>query len=204
MHILAFAVLVVAADPAAAPSAFDSAKKGAFALEHPANAIAVLVGACDAGGGAVNGECLENTKELKDKVTAKRVFIDLGKGYETLLSWGGRPTGKPRFVWGPLFDPSNGLALTVGKPQKISDAGNVVVAKRPIDGTSPDELTDLDMQRLATTGMLGIQIVGKFGKTWSLTGGGKSVKGVQFEVEALRLYNARTGATVFESTQSLK
>ena len=199
MHIIALAFLVVAGG-----SSFDPLKKDAVALEHPANAIAVLVGACDAGGGAVNGECLENTKELKDKVTGKRVFIDLGKGYEQLLAWGGRPTGKARFVWGPLYDVGNGLALTVGKPQKISESGNVVVNKRPVDGVSPDELSDLDLQRLATTGMVGIQLVGKFGKTWTMTGGGKTVKGVQFEVEGMRLYNARTGATIFESTQTLK
>ena len=32
-----------------------------------------------------------------------------------------------------------------------------------------------------------------------MSGGGKAVKGVSFEVEALRLYNVRSGATVFET-----
>ncbi|MCC7108555.1 MAG: hypothetical protein IT382_04665, partial [Deltaproteobacteria bacterium] len=106
--------------------------------------------------------------------------------------------------WGPLYDVGNGLALTVGKPQKISDSGNVVVGKRPIDGRSPDDLMDADLRRLASTGALGIASVGRLGKTWNMSGGGKAVKGISFEVEALRLYNVRSGATVFESTQALK
>ncbi|HEY4222353.1 MAG TPA: DUF6066 family protein [Myxococcota bacterium] len=184
---------------------FDAAKKDAVVLEHPQNAVLVVVGACDAGGGAVNGECLENTKDLKDKVTGKKLFLDLGSGYDQLLSFGGRTGGKARFVWAPLYDVGNGLALTVGKPQKISSNGNVVMQKRPVDGTSPDELSDLDLQRIAGTGMVGIRVVGKFGKTWQMSGpGGKPVKGVLFEVEALQLYNARSGAVIFESTQSLK
>lgn len=183
---------------------FDSLKATATPLDRPASAIAVLVGACDSGDGTVNGECLENTKELKEKVAGKRVVIDLGSGYDKLLSFGGRNGTKTRFVWGPLYDVGNGLALTVGKPQKIAAGGNVVVNKRPVDGTSPDELTDLDLQRIAATGMVGIQLVGKFGKTWTMSGPDKTVKGVSFEVEALRLYNARSGATIFESTQPLK
>lgn len=196
---LALALFLVAGS-----ATFDSLKEGAVALDRPANAIAVLVGACDAGDGTVSGECLENTRELKEKVTGKRVTIDLGSGYDKLLSFGGRRGAKARFVWGPLYDVGNGLALTVGKPQKVTAGGNIVVQKRPVDGVSPDELTDLDLQRIAATGMVGIQLVGRFGKTWTMRGPDKTVKGVSFEVEAMRLYNARTGATIFESTQPLK
>ena len=176
----------------------------ALVLERPGSAVAVLVGACDAGDGAVNGECVENTKDLKDKVNGKRVVIDLGSGHETMLSYGGRRGDKTRFVWAPLYDVRNGLALTVGKPTKLSANGNVVVAKRPIDGTSPDDLMDMDLTRFASTGQLGIELVGKFGKTWALSGASQNVKGVTFEVEGMRLYNARSGKTVFESTQALK
>src|SRR4051812_26706060 len=97
-------VIAVAALVNSASGSFETAKKDALPLDHPASAIAVLVGACDMGGGAVNGECLENTKGLKDKVTGKKIFIDLGSGYDQLLSFGGRPTGKARFVWAPLYD----------------------------------------------------------------------------------------------------
>lgn len=183
---------------------FDALKTDAVVLDRPASAIAVLVGACDAGGGAVNGECLENTKGLKDKVTGKRVMMDLGSGYDQLLSYDGRRNGKARVVWAPLYDVGNGLALTVGKPQKISASGNVVIGKRPIDGASPDEYTDLDLRRLGATGQLGIQLVGKFGKVWSMNGGGKTVRGVAFEVEAIRLYHARNGKTLFESATPFK
>jgi hypothetical protein len=203
MHIAPLAI-AIAVNVASGGTSFDSLKKDALALERPNNAIAALVGACDVTDGTVNGECLENTKGLKDKVAGKRVVLDLGGGYDQLLSFAGRPTGKARFAWAPLFDVGNGLALTVGKPAKISENGNVVMNKRPVDGDSPDEYTDLDLQRLAATGMIGIQVVGKFGKTWTMSGGGKTVRGVQFEVEALRLYKVRGGDTIFESTQSLK
>jgi hypothetical protein len=196
---LLLAALVLAADP----SAFDSAKKGALELEHPANAVKVLVGACDSSDGTVSGECLDNVKDLKDKVTNKKVYIDLGSGYDKLLSFAGRNGDKTKFAWAPLYDVGNGLALTVGKPQKISDNGNVVMNKRPIEGKSPDDLMDMDLQRVASTGMVGIRVVGKFGKTWTMSGGGKTVKGVMLDVDALQLYNARTGAVIFESTQGL-
>lgn len=197
------ALLLVAAI-AAAPPTFDALKKDAVVLERPAQAIAVLVGACDGGDGTVSGECLENTKELKDKVAGKRVTVDLGAGYDQLLSYASRNNGKARFVWAPLYDVGNGLALTVGRPQKINDTGNVVINKRPIDGLSPDEFTDLDLRRLCATGQVGIQLVGKFAKPWTMSGGGKTVRGVPLEVEAMRLYHARTGATLFETTTPFK
>jgi hypothetical protein len=188
----------------AAPPSFAAAKADARVLDHPAAAVAAMVGACEVVDGAVNGECLENMKSLKTDVAGKKVVLDLGSGYDSLLSYGGRNGSQTRFVWGPLYDVGNGLALTVGKPQKVSDSGNVVVGKRPIDGHSPDDLMDADLRRLASTGALGIEVVGRFGKIWSMSGGGKAVKGVAFEVEALRLYNVKSGATVFESTQPLK
>ncbi len=188
----------------AAPPSFEAAKSAAKVLDRPAAAVAAMVGACEVVDGAVSGECLENTKGLKDEVAGKKVALDLGSGYDTLLSYGGGTGAKTRFVWGPLYDVGNGLALTVGKPQKVSESGNVVIGKRPVDGKSPDDLMESDLRRLASTGALGIEIVGRFGRTWAMSGGGKSVKGIAFEVEALRLYNVRSGATVFESTQPLK
>ncbi len=197
--------IAVAITVSLAAATFDELKAKAFVLERPAGAIAVLVGACDAGDGSVNGECLDNTKGLKENVTNKRVSFNLGPGHENLLSFGGRRDGNvTRFVWAPLYDVRNGLALTVGRPTKLSASGNLVVNKRPIDGTSPEDLMDMDLSRLASTGQLGIELVGKFAKTWVLSAGAHTVKGVAFEVEALRLYNARTGKTVFESTQALK
>lgn len=188
----------------AAPPSFEAAKAQAKVVDRPAQAVAAMVGACEVVDGAVSGECLENTKGLKEEVAGKKVALDLGSGYDSLLSYGGRNGNETRFVWGPLYDVGNGLALTVGKPQKISESGNVVVGKRPIDGRSPDDMMDADLRRLASTGALGIEVVGRFAKTWTMTGGGKTVKGISFEVEALRLYNVRSGATVFESTQALK
>lgn len=188
----------------AAPPSFEAAKSSARVLDRPAAAVAAMVGACEVVDGAVSGECLENTKDLKDEVAGKKVALDLGSGYDSLLSFGGRNGSQTRFVWGPLYDVGNGLALTVGKPQKVSESGNVVIGKRPVDGKSPDELMDGDLRRLASTGALGIEVVGKFGRTWTMSGGGKSVRGISFEVEAMRLYNVRSGATVFESTQALR
>lgn len=202
---LLLAAVAVSGTSIAAPPTFDGLKADAIPLDRPAQAIAVLVGACDGGDGTVSGECLENTKDLKEKVAGKRVALDLGSGYDTLLSYASRQgNGKARFVWAPLYDVGNGLALTVGKPQKISSDGNVVIGKRPIDGTSPDEYTDLDLRRLAATGQVGIQLVGKFAKPWTMSGGGKTVRGVPFEVEAMRLYHARTGKTLFETTTPFK
>jgi hypothetical protein len=173
-------------------------------LERPGSAIAAMVGACDSSDGTVSGECLENTKDLKDKIAGKRVVIDLGSGHETLLSFGGRRGDKTRFVWAPLYDVRNGIALTVGKPSKVSASGNVVVDKRPIDGITPEDFMDSDLARFASTGVLAIELVGKFGKTWNLNGGVKGVRGISFDVEGFRLYNSRTGKVVFESLQPLK
>jgi hypothetical protein len=187
-----------------AGATYTDLKSTAKVLDKQQSTIAVVVGACEVKDGAVSGECLDNTKEVKDSVMGKRVIIDLGSGHDALLSYGGRRGNQTRFVWAPLYDVRNGIALTVGKPTKLSGNGNVVMNKRPIDGTSPDEFMDMDLTRMASTGQLAIELVGKFGKTWTLSDATKTVKGVSFEVEGMRLYNARTGKTVFESTQALK
>ena len=202
MHAALLLAALLAAPPS--PASFADLKKGAVLLERPAQAIAVLVGACDGGDGTVSGECLDNTKELKDKVTGKRVALDLGAGHDQLLSFASRTGNTARFVWAPLYDVGNGLALTVGRPQKINEGGSVVIGKRPLDGYSPDDFTDLDLRRLCATGQVGIQLVGSFAKPWTMSGGGKTVRGVPLQVEALRLYHARTGATLFESTTPLR
>jgi hypothetical protein len=185
-----------------AAATFDELKQGAVTLERPQQTIAALVGACDKGDAIDMQECNKNLQPLKDAVKGKRVVMNFGANHEKFLQFEGERGGKMRFVWAPLIDLGNGLALTVGKPQKLSAQGNVVVGKRPIDGTSPSDILSGDLQRAAAIGQVGIEVIGKFGQTWALGGG--SVKGVAFEVEALRFYHSRTGKPLWESTAALK
>jgi hypothetical protein len=188
---LAFA-LVVAAAP------FASHKEGVLVVDRPATAVAVLTGACEGGDLVDQAECAQNTKGLQAELQKKRVSIDLGAGHEAFLHIESVKGGQVKVVWAPLIDVGNGRALTIGKPSKLSDSGNVVVKQRPFQGALIGDASESDLMRQAKLGQIGVEVVGHFGKPWQLAGGGKTVRGVAFEPEALRFYVARTGKTFAE------
>lgn len=195
---LAFRILLLAA--AASGATFASLKQDAVVVDRPSNAIALLIGACDKGDWVDQTQCQENTKGDRARIEGKRVIINLGAGHEAFLDFASLNGDTARFVWAPLYDAGNGLALTLGKPQKLSATGNIVVAKRPFDGKAPADATDSDLKRAAKLGQVGIEIIGTFGKPWQLSQGEKVVRGMSFELEGLRLYHSKTGQTLLEGT----
>ena len=58
---------------------------------------------------------------------------------------------------------------------------------------------DSDVDRAVRLGMVNIELVGSFGKPWTLQQGDKVVRGVEFEAKAIRVSNARTGKVLFIS-----
>lgn len=199
MHSLVVALALTAL--AAPPSTFDDQKKAALTVERLASTVASLVGVCPDGLMADEfAECQANIGKAGKRFEGKKVYLYLGGGQEQFLSFGKNEGDKARLVWAPIIDLGNGLALTLGKPQKLSAQGSVVVAKQPFDGASDPDLEASDLQRALATGQVGIELIGRFGKPWQLNGK-EPVRGVAFEVSAIRFSHTRTGKTLVEVTK---
>ena len=195
LHVVALGFLLAAGLP------FDDQKKGAVPVERLSSAVASLVGICPDGLEFDQlEECKKNLKAGAKGFVGKKVYVNLGAGHENFLRLESKSDERARIVWAPLIDLGNGLALTVGRPQKLSAAGNVVVAQRPFDGSSDPEVLDTDLKRAISIGAVGIEVVGTFGKAWELSQGGKTVRGVSFEPTAIRFFHARTGKMLVEVT----
>lgn len=191
--VLASVALATAASP------FDDAKKSATVVDRPPSTIAALVGVCP--DGLVIDEfeeCKKNLSTAAKTWSGKKIYINLGAIEPQFMSFEKKVGDNARFVWAPLLDLGNGLALTVGKPDKLSDKGNVVVGRRPFEGPSDPELMESDLERASKTGQIGVEVVGSFGKAWQLNGKGKTVRGVGLELSAVRFYHTRTGKILSE------
>lgn len=177
-----------------ATSPFDDSKKDAFVVERLPSAVASLVGVCPDGLMVDELEaCQKNIKAGSKDFKNKRVYINLGGGLEQYLAFGGSTGSTAKFIWTPIVDLGNGLAMTIEKPQKLGASGNVVVARRPFEGESNPDMMDSDLQRAIKTGQVGVEVIGRFGHGWELSGKSNTVRGVIFELEAARFYHTRTG-----------
>jgi hypothetical protein len=194
--------LLAAALSFASALSYVELREGAVAVERPSSAIALLIGACDKGDFVDQTQCQENTKGDRKKIEGKRVVLNLGAGHENMLDFAQLNGDVARFVWTPLYDAGNGLAITVGKPTKVSPQGTIVMNRRPFDGKVADDVTDSDLKRAAKLGQVGIEIVGTFGKPWTLQHGDKTLRGISFEIEGVRFYHSRTGKTLSEGPVS--
>jgi len=191
--VLAFSVLVAA-------SPFADLKKDTLAVERLPSAVASLVGVCPDGLMVDElAECQKNLKAGSKDLKSQRIYINLGGGLEQFLAFAGKTGDTAKLVWTPIVDLGNGLAMTIEKPQKLGSSGNVVVARRPFEGPSNPDLMDSDLQRAIKTGQVGIEVVGRFGSGWELSGKGKTVRGVVFDLEGIRFFHTRSGKILVES-----
>ncbi len=193
------AAVVVSLAVAASP--FDDLKKSATPVERLSSTVAALVGVCP--DGLVIDELEECKKNLSTAATRfkdKKVYINLGAIEPTFLSFESKTGDQVKFVWAPLVDLGNGLALTAGKPDKLSDKGNVVVGRKPFEGQGDPEMFDTDLARAAKTGQVGVEVIGGFGKAWQLNGKDKQVRGMPLDLSAVRFYHTRTGKVLAEVT----
>lgn len=177
---------------------FEALKKSAEPVESVAKAISIVVGNCDAEDIGDRVDCQENIKKAKKDYVGKRVYVYLGAIDPSQLKYeGDRGNGKVRVVWtAPIYDAGRGLALTLGKPTKVSPAGGLVIRPAILDGKLPDDIMDSEIPRLIRTGQLAVEVVGKFKSPWALSGKGRKFQGAEFTPDAIRLTNARTGKTV--------
>ncbi len=197
--------VVVAIALAAAAAPFDDIKKTAQPVERLPSTVAALVGVCPDGLMVDElEECKKNLSTAAKTYAGKKIYINLGIIEPSFLTFESRDLDTAKLVWAPLLDLGNGLAITVGKPDKLSDKGNIVVARRPFSGATDPELSDSDLQRAVKTGQVGVEVVGTFGKPWQLNGKDKIVRGVPLELTALRFYHTRTGKVLVEVTTGLK
>lgn len=195
MNTLMLVMVLTAAKPGAS---FDAVKKDAEGLDSPAQAISAIVGSCDDKDIEMMIKCQENLKKTGEQHKGKRYYIDLGSGHQEVLQFEGIHGDKARFLWVPMYDPGTGQPLTAQVPAKLNADGWPVLPKKVIDGKLPAGANAGEMQRLARLGQVNIELVGKFDKSWELSGKDKKVKGVVFKIEGLRLAQARTGETLVE------
>jgi hypothetical protein len=177
---------------------FEGLKKGAEAIESIPRALSVIVGNCDTEDIGEQIDCRENVKKQRQGLLGKRVYLYLGPIEASQLKYeGDRGKGIVRVVWtAPIYDAGSGLALTVGKPQSVSSAGNLVIRPALLDGKLGEGILDSELQRLIRTGMVSVELIGKFKGPWTLKGKGQTFQGAELTAEAVRLTNARTGKTL--------
>lgn len=200
MHLAALALAALVAT--APPSSFDDAKKKATPVPRLASTIAAIVGVCPDGLFADElAECQQNVGKAAKSFAGKEVYLNLGGGLEQFLSFESKTGDRATLVWAPIIDLGNGLAMTLGKPQKLNDSGGVVVARQPFEGFSDPELLDSDLQRSIKTGQVGIEVIGTFGKPWELKNKDTMVRGVAFDARAIRFFHTRTGKVLVEVTK---
>lgn len=195
MNTLMLVMVLTAAKPGAN---FDAVKQNADGLDSPAQAISAIVGSCDDKDIEMQIKCQDNLKKSSEQYKGKRYYIDLGAGHQQVLEFEGVHGDKARFLWVPMFDPGTGQPLTAQVPTKLNADGWPVLPKKVIDGKLPAGASGGELQRLARLGQVNIELVGKFDKTWELSGKEKKVRGVVFKIEGLRLAQARTGETLLE------
>jgi hypothetical protein len=156
--------VVVSIALAAASSPFDDLKKGTTPVERLPSTVAALVGVCVDGLAADElAECKKNLSGAAKTWAGKKVYINIGAIEPQFLTFESRTADTAKFVWAPLLDLGNGLAVTAGKPNGLSDRGNVVVSRKPFEGPSDPALMDSDLQRAVKTGQVGVEVVGAFG-----------------------------------------
>ncbi len=183
---------------AARPASFDALKDTAQVLDRPAGAVEALVGDCSQDDPMMQMECQENVKKSRKSYTGKLFYIDLGAGHQDLLQFESIRGAKARFLWVPMYDPGNGIAITGARPRKLTKDGWPILKKKILDGKAPADLMTSDLRRLARLGQVNVELVGNFGKVWQLRNKTKLVRGVTYKIKGLRLSAARTGATLIE------
>jgi hypothetical protein len=185
----------------AAATPYDDVRGKAVAVDRLASTVAALVGVCPDGLMVDElEECKKNLGTAAKQWAGKTVVVSVGAVDPQFMSFASRDAETAKLVWAPLLDLGNELALTLGKPDKLSPSGTIVVARKPFSGPSDGALLDSDLQRAAKTGNIAVEMVGTFGKPWQLQGGGRIVRGLSFEPTAIRFIHARTGKVLVEVT----
>lgn len=204
VNVLALALpLALAAAPSGTPStpeAFDALKAKSKEVDSLAKALAAIVGDCgDVEDFGNKIDCRENMKKAKKEWRGKRVYVYLGAAERGAMKFEGERGDGVRVIWFPIYDAGRNLALTVGKPTKVNSRGNLTIRPTLIDGKLPSSVFTKDMARLIRTQNVAIEVIGTFGRPWKKSGKGRTYKGVEFNLEAVRLIHARNGKTLVVS-----
>jgi hypothetical protein len=180
-------------------SGYDDMRVRATVVDRLASTVAALVGTCPDGLLADElEECRKNLGTAAKAWAGRPVVVALGAVEPGFLSVGSWTAAGITLVWTPLFDLGNELALTIGRPEKLSPTGSIVVARRPFRGHGDPGLSDTDLQRAVKAGNVAVELVGTFGKPWQLQGAGRTVRGIAFQPSAIRFLHVRTGKVLVE------
>ncbi len=181
-----------------APQDFGALKGQAQEVESLKKTVSVLVGDCEGAEYETAVACQQNRASEEKKLRKDKHYIYLGVPEASLIQYGGMKGGKARLLWVPMVDAGEGYALSVGKPLRLDKNGSPVFKKMVVDITLAPGVLESDVQRAMRLGMLSIEVVGGFGKKWSMKKGGKTATGVSFKLDGLRVLNARNGKVLGE------
>jgi hypothetical protein len=196
--------VVVALSLWSAATPYEDLRARAVAVDRLPSTVAALVGVCPDGLMVDElEECRKNLGTAARAWAGRSVVVALGAVEPPFIAFAGRAGDDVKLVWTPLVDLGNALALTVGRPEKLSAQGAIVVARRPYVGRPTDStLLDSDIERAARAGNIAVELVGTFGKPWQLQGAGKTVRGIAFVPTAIRFLHVRTGKVLVEAVPS--
>ncbi|MCP4499404.1 MAG: hypothetical protein GY822_05490 [Deltaproteobacteria bacterium] len=182
-------LVLLVAFSSAAP--FDDAKAKARQVKSLKLALKALAEPCDlydVGG----RECQERQKAVQKKLRKKHHYLYLGIT-EQGLQIESKKGSKIGLSWTPFVDGGGNVALTIGKPLKLSKSGGPVMRLKKLNATLADGVFDSDLERAVRLGQVAVEVVGTFGKVWEKSYKGKPVRGVMFKPTHLRLSNSRNG-----------
>jgi hypothetical protein len=189
------AVLPVVLSLSFAAPDFDAAKAKALEPESLPKALAAIVSDCSSGDHGEQYDCRENMKAARKKLMGKDVYAYITPELNQ-IKYDGERGSKVRVLWFGLYDAGGGLALSVGKPHKVSARGTMVIRPTFLDGELASGVMANDIKRLARTGNIGVEVIGRFKGAWKLRGKGQSFQGVEMKGRLVRLINSRNGKTL--------
>lgn len=185
----------------AAGGGFDAAKSKAKEVESLKKTVSALVGDCRGADFENAISCEENLKKAAKKLRSGTHSIWLPPSDQALVRYEGTKGSKHRLLVTPMFDAGDGHALTVGKPKRLDKktGGTPFVRYLVIDAELAPGVLSSDIKRALRLGNMSIELVGKFGSTWSLKGKRGLVQGVEFEPSYIRFANARNGKPILDA-----
>lgn len=183
-----------------ASNSFDDAKSKAQEVESLKKTVAALLGDCAGADFDQAASCEENLSKQARRLRKGSYSVWLPPSDESLIRYKGPKGKKHRLLVTPVFDAGDGHALTVGRPRRLDKKSRTPFMKfMVVDGELAPGVLASDLKRALRLGNVSMELVGVFGKTWSLKHKKGKVEGVAFKPTHIRFANARNGKTILDA-----
>jgi hypothetical protein len=142
-------------------------------------------------------ECQTAAKAFRQKAAGKRLYMMVVEDAAIMMDPGAYKPGTGEFtiLVTPIFG-ANNYALTLGGNPKADAAGNPVMPRLVVNGTTTEGWNGSRFQRLFSQRELRLQLVFTPEDTWTLNTRGGKVQGVRGKLLGLLVTHGRTGETL--------